>query len=184
MLVLPLLLALLSVGCSLQKYEGGETFPPPKEVNAAHQGKTILLHMKSGLKPDDTQPCVAFNMAAGLVRSGYKVSILIDARAAADFVAEDPSKSKWGGYKLPEAMKQALGAELNIPAEQMPSTYLDYLKWMSDQGAQVYMNATMNVLNKTATKLRTQPKVPPFIKPLTFPEMAKLVAESDKYIAY
>jgi len=42
----------------------------------------------------------------------------------------------------------------------------------------------MNVLNKTATKLRTQPKVPPFIKPLTFPEMAKLVAESDKYIAY
>ena len=81
-------------------------------------------------------------------------------------------------------MKQALGAELNIPAEQMPSTYLDYLKWITDQGAQVYMNATMNVLNKTATKLRTQPKVSPFIKPLTFPEMAKLVAESDKYIAY
>ncbi len=39
---------------------------------AAYQGKTFLVHMKSGLKPDDTQPCVAFNTAAGLVRSGYK----------------------------------------------------------------------------------------------------------------
>lgn len=70
--------------------------------------------MKSGLKPDDTQPCVAFNMAAGLVRSGYKVAILIDAGENADFLAEDPAKSKWGGYKLPDSMKQAMAAELNL----------------------------------------------------------------------
>lgn len=91
LLLLPLTLALLGAGCSRTKYDGGEAFAPPKEINAADQGKTVLLHMKSGLKPDDTQPCVAFNMAAALVRSGYKVSILIDARANADFIADDPT---------------------------------------------------------------------------------------------
>lgn len=178
------MLSLLIAGCSRTKYERGEIFPPPQEINAAYQGKTVLVHMKSGLKPDDTQPCVAFNMAAGLVRSGYKVSILIDARANADFLADDPAKSKWGRYKLPESEKQALGAELNLAADQIPSTYFEYLKWIADQGANIYMNSTMNLLNGTATKLQTQPKVPSFIKLLTMPEMAKLVAESEKYIAY
>lgn len=181
---LTLLLALLGAGCSKTRYDGGETFLSPREINAAHQGKTVLVHMKSGLKPDDSQPCVAFNMAAGLVRSGYKVSILIDARANADFLANEPAESKWGKYKLPESEKQALAAELNVPADQMPSTYLDYLKWIAAQGASIYMNSTMNLLNGTATKLQTQPKVPSFIKLLTMPEMAKLVAESEKYIAY
>lgn len=77
-----------------------------------------------------------------------------------------------------------MGAELNVPADQMPSTYYDYLKWIADQGATIYMNSKMNLLNGTATKVKTQPKVPPFIKLLTFPEMAKLVAGSEKYIAY
>lgn len=171
-------------GCSRLKYDGDETFAPPKEVNAAYQGKTVLLHMKSGLKPDDTQPCAAFNMAAALVRSGYKVSILIDARATADFLADNPANSKWGEYKLPEPMKEAVAAELNLSPDQLPSTYLEYLKWMADQGAGVYMNGTMNLLNGTATKIRTQPKVPSFIKIITFPEMAKLLSESERYIAY
>ncbi len=94
LLLLPILLGFLVAGCSRTKYDGGETFLPPKEINAAYQGKTFLVHLKSGLKPDDTQPCVAFNMAAGLVRSGYKVSILIDASGNADFLADNPVKSK------------------------------------------------------------------------------------------
>jgi hypothetical protein len=119
-----------------------------------------------------------------LVRSGYKVSILIDAGANADFLADDPAKSKWGKYKLPEPVKQALAAELNLPVDQLPSSYLDYLKWIAGQGARVYMNSTMNLLNGTATKVQTQQKAPPFIKLITIPEMAKLIAESEKYIAY
>ncbi|MBA3883442.1 MAG: hypothetical protein H0X73_12225 [Chthoniobacterales bacterium] len=88
---------------------------------------------------------------------------MIDARANADFLADNPATSKWGEYKLPESEKQALVAELNLSAEQIPSTYLEYLKWIGGQGANVYMNSTMNLLNGTATKLQTQPKVPPFI---------------------
>ncbi len=94
-------------------------------------------------------------MAAGLVRSGYKVSILIDASGNADSLTDNPAKSKWGGYKLPEFEKQALVAELNLSAEQIPSTYLDYLKWISDQDAKVYMNSTINLLKGSATKLQT-----------------------------
>ena len=43
------------------------------------------------------------------------------------------------------------------------------------------MNATMNILSGKASTIRDQPDVPTFIKLLTFPEMAKLLAESDRY---
>ena len=184
-----LLLSVLAGGIYLKvrggiEYTGGEKFEDPRVVNAAHLGKSILVHMKSGLKPDDTQPCVAFNTALGLVRSGYKVSILIDARANADFMGHSPDKSKWGGYKLPAPMVRAVADELHIPLEEFPKTYMEYMKWLSDQGASVYMNATMNILSGEASTIRDQMGVPAFIKLLTFPEMAKLLAESDRYIAY
>lgn len=174
----------LFAGCGAARYAGGEEFEDPREINASHQGKSVLVHMKSGLKPDDTQPCVAFNTAAGLVRSGYKVSILIDARANADFLGPTPAETKWGKYKIPETMARAVAAELKVPFEQFPKTYMDYLKWLSDQGASIYMNATMNILSGKASSVKEQPLVPSFIKLVTFPEMARLLAESDRYIAY
>ena len=180
---LPLLAVALG-GCTKPEYSGGESFPDPKEVNAAHQGKTVLVHMKGGLKPDDAQPCVAFNVALGLVKSGYKVTILIDAGANVDFLGETPEKTNWGKYKIPPAVIDALAAELDMPKEKIPTNYMALLKYISDQGASIYMNGTMNILLGKAKKVTADELVPDYIKLATVPEMARLLAESDRYIAY
>lgn len=180
-----LAVAVLIGGCSGMQYQGGESFDAPKEINSDHQGLSILVHMKSGLEPDDTQPCVAFNVAAGFLVSGYDVAILIDAGSNGDFLGDSGGASaKWSKYELPESMIDAVSAQLHIPVEEFPKTYMEYLEWMESRGVAVYMNGTMNLLLGKADQVKTSSKVPAFIKLISLPEMAKLVAESDRYIAY
>ena len=169
------LAATLLGGCAKPEYSGGESFPDPKEVNAAHQGKTVLVHMKGGLKPDDAQPCVAFNVALGLVKSGYKVTILIDAGANTDFLGETPEKTNWGKYQLPPAVIDALAAELDMPREKIPTNYMGLLKYISDEGASIYMNGTMNILLGKAKRVREGKLVPDYIKLASVPEMAAVL---------
>ena len=176
-----ILLGIAAVSCTPLSYSGGESFDDPKEVNAAHQGERVLVHMKSGLKPDDAQPCVAFNMVLGFVRSGYEVDVLIDAAATSDFLGDS---SKWAKYKLPIPMVQAVAAELGMRPDEFPETYMGYLEWLSEQGVEVHMNATMNILNGYASTIRNQTGVPEFMTLVTFPEMAALIADADVYMAY
>jgi hypothetical protein len=43
--------------------------------------ETFLLHLKTGLKKDDAQICVAYNVIWAGLEEGYKVKVLVDAGA-------------------------------------------------------------------------------------------------------
>jgi hypothetical protein len=42
-------------------------------------GKRVLIHLKTGFKQDDNQPCVAFDMAFSALKQGAKVEMFFDA---------------------------------------------------------------------------------------------------------
>ena len=44
--------------------------------------ETLLVHLKTGLKHDDAQICVAYNAVWAALEEGLKVDVLIDADAA------------------------------------------------------------------------------------------------------
>ena len=43
--------------------------------------ETFLVHLKTGLKKDDAQICVAYNIVWAALEQGYKVKVLIDSDA-------------------------------------------------------------------------------------------------------
>jgi hypothetical protein len=47
-------------------------------------GKRVLIHLKTGFKQDDNQPCVAFDMALAALKQGARVEMFFDAAAVVD----------------------------------------------------------------------------------------------------
>ena len=55
--------------------------------------ETFLVHLKTSLKKDDAQICVAYNMIWAALKKGYKVRVLVDADAINTF------KKGWRGKR-------------------------------------------------------------------------------------
>jgi hypothetical protein len=53
----------------------------PLIVNAAEEKETFLIHLKTSLKKDDAQICVAYNVMWAALEEGRKVQVLVDADA-------------------------------------------------------------------------------------------------------
>jgi len=83
---------------------------------AAEQGKTFLVHLKTGLKKDDAQICVAYNVIWAALKKGHTVKVLVDADAINTY------KIGWGGkddieeYKIPENLRVALSKQFEVVA--------------------------------------------------------------------
>ena len=109
------------VACSPLAYSGGEIFKDPKLVNAEHQGERVLIHMKSGLKPDDSQPCVVQHVRRF---RGQRLRSRCPDRRGWNGGLHRRREIQVGKYRLPAPMVKAVAAELNMDPGDFPETYM------------------------------------------------------------
>ncbi len=145
----------------------------------------FLIHLKTSLKKDDAQICVAYNIMWAALKEGYKVKVLVDADAINTY------KVGWGGkddieeYKIPENLRKAISTQFGVKLENVPKTYGDFLVMLKDKGAEFYINTGFLIVSKIGTTDNPLGKVSAkFFKPITLKEMVKLRALAKYYMAY
>ena len=72
-------LAALALACGLLN-----STAPLHAAPAPLAGKRVLVHLKTGFKQDDNEPCVAFDVALAALKQGAKVEMFFDAAAVVD----------------------------------------------------------------------------------------------------
>ncbi len=78
-------------------------------------GKRVLIHLKTGFKQDDNQPCVAFDVALAALKAGAKVEMFFDAAAVVDLKIWQGKPTSLA-YEIPDKLKDILVAEYKTSA--------------------------------------------------------------------
>ncbi|MFQ5456777.1 MAG: hypothetical protein ACE5EA_11375 [Nitrospirota bacterium] len=165
------LLALLIISIPLISYAAGE--------------KSILFHLKTGLKQDDAQICVAYNEIWAALEEGFDVDVLIDASAVYTYKRGFFGKDSLEDYKLPENMRNLLANQFKISIEDVPKVYGEYLKMLNDKGVIFYINSEMLVTAGIAEDENDLEKISAkFFKPIAMKEIINLRTKADFYMAY
>lgn len=145
-------------------------------------GKSFLIHAKTSLKLDDAQICAVPNVAWTALQEGYQVTILFDASG----VTALKQGGMFGGDQtpldkaaLPERERQSLTSQLGVPLESVPKNYGEYIRFLKDQGVELYANHTMMLLYKIA-----EDEIEPEVVPVGLKKMLELIEQADVYVAY
>lgn len=147
--------------------------------------KTILFHLKTGLKQDDAQICVAYNEIWAAMESGFSVDVLIDASAVNTYKRGFFGRDSLENYKLPEGMRQVLARQFNIPIQKVPKVYGEYLTMLHNKGAVFYINSEMMITAGIARDENDLEKLSAkFFKPIGMKDIISLRTAADYYIAY
>lgn len=152
----------------------------------AEKGEEIfLVHLKTSLKKDDAQICVAYNIMWAALEEGKKVKVLVDADAINTY------KMGWGGkddieeFKVPENLRKALAMQFGVGLENVPKAYGEFLTMLKDRGVEFYINSGFLIVSKIGTPEDLLGKVSAkFFKPVTLKEMVQLMSEAKYYMAY
>jgi len=156
----------------------------PMVAVSANQ-EVFLVHLKTSLKQDDAQICVAYNIIWAAVEEGYNVKVLVDADAINTFKVGWLGKDDIEGYKIPETLRQELATQFAIPLAEVPKTYGDFLVTLKDKGVQFYVNTGFLMVSQIGTPDDPLKKVSQkFFQPITLKEMVKLRAGANYYMAY
>ena len=147
--------------------------------------EVFLVHLKTSLKKDDAQICVAYNIMWAALEEGKTVKVLIDADAINTFKIGWKGKDDIEGYKIPENLRKALADQFKVSLESVPKTYGDFLVMLNDKGVEFYINAGFLIVSKIGTPDNLMDKVSAkFFKPITLKEMVELRIEASYYMAY
>lgn len=148
------------------------------------RAETVLFHVKTALDKDDAQICAAPNVALAFRELGDSVILLFDASAVTS-LTQGRGKMNWGNRTpmekaaLPERERQSLSEQLNIPIEKIPRNYGDYLDFLKQRGAKIYVNTTMLTLYKIDLKT-----VDAVAEPADLHTMIRLFKEADRIVVY
>jgi len=157
----------------------------PTSAWAEAGSKVMLIHLKTSLKHDDSQICVAYNAIWAALEQGLKVNVLVDADGINTYKVGWFGKDSIQDYKLPERMREVLAKQFNVPNEKVPRIYGEYLEMLRSRGVTFYINQEMLVTaglgSLDAPLERISVK---WFKPVTMPELIRLRTESDYYLAY
>ena len=152
---------------------------------AAAEPSTMLIHLKTSLKRDDAQICVAYNAIWAALEDGLKVKVLVDADAVNTYKIGLFGKDDIEGYKLPENMRQTLALQFNVPLEKVPKVYGEYLKILKQKGAEFYINEEMLITAGIAREPGDLSRISAkFFKPVTMPELIQLRMNAEAYLVY
>jgi len=147
--------------------------------------ETMLFHLKTSLKHNDAQLCVAYNEIWAALDAGLKVNVLIDADAVNTYKIGWFGKDGFEGYKMPENLKQLLADTFKKPIEQIPVTYGEYLIKLEKMGAKFYINSGMLVVAGIEKQMGTVDNIgPKFFKPISLKEMMQLRISANYYTVY
>jgi len=86
-------------------------FVTPISSMAAKDQEVFLVHLKTSLKKDDAQICVAYNVMWAALEEGYTVKVLVDADAINTFKIGWNGKDAIETYKIPENLRNALSTQ-------------------------------------------------------------------------
>ncbi len=151
----------------------------------AANGDTMLFHLKTGLKHDDAQICVAYNAIWAALDEGLKVKVLVDADAINTFKIGWRGKDDIEDYKIPENLRQALAGQFSTPVSKVPKTYGHFLNQLHDKGAKFYINSAFLVVAKIEDQLGTVDNISAkFFQPVSLKEMIRLRTGADYYMVY
>lgn len=160
-------------------------FATPLVAMAGQNQEVFLVHLKTSLKKDDAQICVAYNIAWAALEEGYRVKVLVDADAINTFKVGWSGKDDIEGYKIPENLRQALSTQFAVNLDQVPKTYGDFLMMLKDRGVEFYINSGFLIVSKIGTPGDLLGKVSAkFFKPVTLKEMVKLRTRANYYMVY
>lgn len=157
----------------------------PLTLPAEEVGETFLVHLKTSLKKDDAQICVAYNVMWAAMEEGFKVQVLVDADAINTYKIGWRGKDDIEDYKIPENLRQALSKQFNVPLGSVPKTYGEFLLMLKDRGVEFYINTGFLIVSKIGTPDDPLKKVSnKFFKPVTLKEMVRMRKEAEYYMAY
>ena len=151
----------------------------------AAENETFLIHLKTSLKKDDAQICVAYNMMWAALEEGFQVKVLVDADAINTYKVGWGGKDDIEGYKIPENLREALSKQFAVPLARVPKTYGDFLTMLKDDGVKFYINTGFLIVSKIGTPTDPLKKVSnKFFKPVSLKEMIRMRSEAKYYMAY
>lgn len=143
-------------------------------ATAETRKEVFFVHLKTSLKKDDAQICVAYNIVWAALEEGYKVKVLVDADAINTY------KVGWGGtddieeYEIPENLRKAVSKQFGVNIDSVPKTYGEYLTMLKDRGVEFYVNSAFLIVSKIGNPKNLLDKVSAkFFKPVTLKEMVK-----------
>ena len=151
----------------------------------AEESRTLLVHLKTSLKHDDAQICVAYNAIWAALEEGLEVNVLVDADAVNTYKIGWFGKDDIEDYKLPEKMRETLARQFKVPLDKVPRVYGEYLAMLQDKGAEFYINEEMLITAGIAKGPGDLERVSAkFFKLATLPELIRLRMEADAYLVY
>jgi len=151
----------------------------------ADEPKTVLIHIKTGLKHGGAQICVAYNTIWAALEEGLDVNVLIDADAVNIYKVGWFGKDGIENDKLPGNMRETLARQLNVPLEKVPYRYGEYLAMLREKGAEFYVNEEMLITAGIAKGPGDLDQLSAkFFKPVSLPDMIQLRLEADVYLVY
>ncbi len=155
-------------------------------ISMADAGNEVfLVHLKTSLKKDDAQICVAYNIMWAALETGKTVKVLIDADAINTFKIGWKGKDAIEGYKIPENLRKSLAGQFKVALENVPGTYGDFLVMLKEKGVEFFINTGFLIVSKIGTPDDLLGKVSAkFFKPITLKEMVQLRTEANYYMAY
>jgi hypothetical protein len=152
---------------------------------AGEEKETVLFHLKTSLKHDDAQICVAYNMIWTALDEGLNVDVLIDADAANTFKVGWRGKDSIEDFPLPERLQKSLSEQFGVDLKDVPKKYGPFLTMLHDRGANFYINSAFLVLAKIEKEMGKVENVSAkFFKPITLKEMLELRTRADYYMVY
>jgi len=132
---------------------------PPVPAFGA-EPETFLVHLKTSLKKDDAQICVAYNVI---------------------WVGKDDIEK----FRIPERLRKELAEQFSAPLKKVPRTYGEFLNILHKNGAEFYINTGFLIVSKIGTPADPLKKVSAkFFTPVNLKEMVRMRAEADHYMAY
>ena len=154
----------------------------------AASAANILIHMKTSLAVDDAQICAVPNVAWAAVKAAHKVTILVDASAVTSVTkgfgwfrmligAESTALDRAG---LPERERQSLSEQMDVPLEQVPHNYGEYVDFLKNKlGVDIYGNQTMMLLYKIDPD-----RVAASVTPIPLAKMVQLFEAAEQILVY
>lgn len=150
-----------------------------------NQNGRFFVHLKTSLKKDDSQICVAYNMIWTALKQGMAVDVMVDADGINTFkTGWFSNKDSIQDYKIPENMRINLAMQLDVPLNQVPKTYGDYLIKLHQEGAHFYVNKAFLIVAGIAQEPdKDMGKIADYVKkifkPVTLKEMLDLRRQAD-----
>ena len=161
-----------------------KTTPEPLPEASSPGPKNVLFHVKTSLAKDDAQICVVPNAAMAALADGAKVTLLFDASAVTSIT------QGWGWFNwssstpmdkatAPLRERKSISQQFEVPLDEVPTNYGDYLRFLNRRGAEVVVNRTMLTLYEIDPK-----HVDPVAKPIDVKTMFALFKNADLTLVY